>query len=275
MVLRPRTGRYKVGKGDCLWKIAKAQYGDASLWREISKSNGLRNPGLILIGQTLTLPVVNTTTKAVSASPLPVPPSDASSIARPVAYPAFSCELEKLPAISFPSGAFLLTLELKGNVALQKRGIIEDFEVSKSGISKTFETETALRGLMSNTTVSIGPPNVLSMTCNLSAGISGGFKSSIGVSDPRTGEITFNCEGKEVKGECGPFQFKGVVGFEAKLKRKDGEPKRHSQEVLVRNACLLTAGAIFIVLANVVSLGSTVPADTVPYGMAMTLLGGT
>lgn len=50
---------YTVVKGDCLWSIAKAHYGDASRWSDIYTSNKTvigSNPNLIYSGQELLLP---------------------------------------------------------------------------------------------------------------------------------------------------------------------------------------------------------------------------
>lgn len=50
---------YTVVKGDCLWNIAKAHYGDASRWTEIYQANVTvigSNPNLIYPGQELLLP---------------------------------------------------------------------------------------------------------------------------------------------------------------------------------------------------------------------------
>lgn len=49
---------YKVVKGDCLWNIAKAHYGDGSKWVQIYQANAniISNPNLIYVGQTLVLP---------------------------------------------------------------------------------------------------------------------------------------------------------------------------------------------------------------------------
>lgn len=50
---------YVVVKGDCLWNIAKAHYGDASRWTEIYAANKVvvgSNPNLIYPGQELLLP---------------------------------------------------------------------------------------------------------------------------------------------------------------------------------------------------------------------------
>jgi LysM domain len=59
MVLRPRVREYRVVRGDCLWKIAEAQYGNPTVWPEISRENDLPNPDLILVGMLLRLPLVH------------------------------------------------------------------------------------------------------------------------------------------------------------------------------------------------------------------------
>jgi hypothetical protein len=51
--------KYKVVKGDCLWKIAKRQYGDASQWPKIYNANKKvigKNPNRIYPGQVLVIP---------------------------------------------------------------------------------------------------------------------------------------------------------------------------------------------------------------------------
>jgi len=48
--------KYTVVKGDSLWKIAEATYGDGELWTRIAGANPLRNPNIIAIGAELDLP---------------------------------------------------------------------------------------------------------------------------------------------------------------------------------------------------------------------------
>ncbi len=47
---------YTVVAGDCLWDLANRFYGRPLEWKRISDANGLKNPGLILIGQRLRIP---------------------------------------------------------------------------------------------------------------------------------------------------------------------------------------------------------------------------
>ncbi len=53
---------YTVAKGDSLWKIAKAHYGNGNQWRKIYEANRATigdNPDIIHPGQTLTIPDVD------------------------------------------------------------------------------------------------------------------------------------------------------------------------------------------------------------------------
>lgn len=55
----PVPASYTVKSGDCLWNIAKKEYGDGSRWREIYEANkGVlgTNPNLIYPGQVITIP---------------------------------------------------------------------------------------------------------------------------------------------------------------------------------------------------------------------------
>ncbi|HCR92384.1 hypothetical protein A2875_00085 [Candidatus Gottesmanbacteria bacterium RIFCSPHIGHO2_01_FULL_46_14] len=47
---------YTVVRGDSLWNIAVAQYGDGYKWVEIAKANNLANPNLIHAGNVFVLP---------------------------------------------------------------------------------------------------------------------------------------------------------------------------------------------------------------------------
>jgi len=54
----PEPVTYAVVKGDTLWKIAKNTYGKGTLWTVIYEANKgiIKNPNMIYIGQTLTIP---------------------------------------------------------------------------------------------------------------------------------------------------------------------------------------------------------------------------
>ncbi|HEV7435087.1 MAG TPA: 5'-nucleotidase C-terminal domain-containing protein [Pseudorhizobium sp.] len=50
----PQT--HVVARGDSLWRISEAVYGDGTMWARIAEQNELRNPHLLEIGQELQLP---------------------------------------------------------------------------------------------------------------------------------------------------------------------------------------------------------------------------
>ena len=49
-------GTYTVKKGDTLWKIAAAHYGDGRKWKQIVDANPGLTPEKLKVGQTITLP---------------------------------------------------------------------------------------------------------------------------------------------------------------------------------------------------------------------------
>jgi len=50
------SSSYTIQKGDTLWKIAEAQYGNGQRWQDIAAANPGINPKKLAVGQTLTLP---------------------------------------------------------------------------------------------------------------------------------------------------------------------------------------------------------------------------
>jgi nucleoid-associated protein YgaU len=46
---------YVVKKGDSLWKIAERELGSGYKWVELAKTNNLKNVGVLIVGQKLTL----------------------------------------------------------------------------------------------------------------------------------------------------------------------------------------------------------------------------
>jgi 5'-nucleotidase len=51
-----RGSKYTIKKGDSLWSIAQAKYGDGPKWKAIAKANPKLNPNKILVGSTIVLP---------------------------------------------------------------------------------------------------------------------------------------------------------------------------------------------------------------------------
>ena len=69
--------KWRVVRGDCLWNIAKASYGNPYKWTEIADANGVsRRTALIYPGQLLTLPGITAgSTGGGSATPPPSSPA--------------------------------------------------------------------------------------------------------------------------------------------------------------------------------------------------------
>ena len=52
----PAGGKYTVQKGDTLWKIATASYGDGKQWQKIASANPGLSPSTLKAGQTIMIP---------------------------------------------------------------------------------------------------------------------------------------------------------------------------------------------------------------------------
>lgn len=73
----PREGdRWRVARGDCLWNIARAVYGNGARWPEIAAANGLPTSGnpIIYPGQVFDLPGITGGAPAPAPAPEPAPP---------------------------------------------------------------------------------------------------------------------------------------------------------------------------------------------------------
>lgn len=61
-------GEYLVKRGDNLWAIASSRLGSGYNWVKIAKLNNLANPGVLVIGQKLSLPKVEGVTTVAKAT---------------------------------------------------------------------------------------------------------------------------------------------------------------------------------------------------------------
>lgn len=73
----PREGdKWRVARGDCLWNIARAVYGNGTRWTEIADANGISRSraNLIYPGQVFTLPGITGGSPSPAPAPAPQPP---------------------------------------------------------------------------------------------------------------------------------------------------------------------------------------------------------
>jgi nucleoid-associated protein YgaU len=54
---------YEVKAGDNLWGIAQKEYGDGFMWTKIAQENNLKTPGVLLVGQKISLPKIEVKTE--------------------------------------------------------------------------------------------------------------------------------------------------------------------------------------------------------------------
>ena len=71
----PREGdKWRVARGDCLWNIAKAVYGNGTRWTEIADANGIsRSRPTIYPNQLFTLPGITAGSSSPAPAPTPTP----------------------------------------------------------------------------------------------------------------------------------------------------------------------------------------------------------
>ena len=68
------NNKWRVQRGDCLWKIAASVYHNGNRWREIASANGLPTSGnpIIYPGQLFILPGITPGSQSNSPAPAPV-----------------------------------------------------------------------------------------------------------------------------------------------------------------------------------------------------------
>jgi len=88
--------RYVIARGDTRGEIARRFYGDAAAVQLLSRYNGIRDPNLVAVGQTLEIPSRRELDGPPAAAPVP-PPAPAPAAA-PAASPAVA------PAPPVPNG---------------------------------------------------------------------------------------------------------------------------------------------------------------------------
>jgi len=89
--------RYVIARGDTMGKIAKRFYGDATVFELLCRYNGIRDPNLVAVGQTLEVPS-RRELDGPAPGPPPPPPAPAPAPAPPAPAAAVA------PALAVPNG---------------------------------------------------------------------------------------------------------------------------------------------------------------------------
>lgn len=255
---------YRVERGDSLWAIARARYGNPQMWRTIAEDNSLRYPYVIFVGQRLSLPGRPYYRNGIYSS---FQPHEANTTARSVANPAFTVDLDgKEMRFTYPG--FELTIKLQGSVTMRARGRLDDFEVSISAVSFKYkpEAQTVLGKAISEATIKYGPDNCLELS------ISGGALTF--VANSQTNSLKWICKGQPIKKECGAFEYEGVCGFEAELKRSQNDVLTRDRAIVMQLAT--ESVTIGLRLQKVLGADATRLADRaqIPYGLALIIAAG-
>lgn len=291
--LMPRSATYKVKAGDCLWNIAKEQYGIPTFWEEIAKSNALHSPYRIFAGMTIRLPVIRDTIAptalGTSSSPSHIPPRvtppstftqpapEASKVALRVAFPVFKYELDKLPKVELLilSTGTTVSINLRGELSLKRKGSLDNIELSNKSAEMKYKTESdnAFFRLMKVGDISCSPGSSLELSCMLSITSKVRGKvfatSTFKIVSPSTYRYTY--EPRAVEGEFEVYEIGGTFGFEADVTL---QPKHPASGVSVPEpsqsfTCKLDLIAKFAIVWGICRRVAAGASRTSPVGMAL------
>lgn len=273
----PRTPVYAVETGDCLWDIAEDQYGDPTVWPEIARANLLRIPYWVFVGQKLRLFPVEVgsvqsappTLRGISSTATSAPTTSslslqASRVARLVAFPAFKYSLEKLPKYEVVTPQFRYSLQLKGELTLQRRGVMPGPEISKEGITTELkkEADTELVKLTSGTSVTISPDNkIAEVKCELAiaAKINGHVFATQKVAIIPPSSFRYTYEPREITGEHGFLVFKGTFGYQLDWTKLDQPRSPQPAPAFVPHQTNQPAAAVVLIGVGVVLVAILAP----------------
>ena len=256
----PRQPHYRVQRGDTLSKIALNSYGDADVWPELAKANGLPNGNVILVGMTLKLPhlpakasspavhhVARAVVPPVSSRPAPgfvgpVRPGAAAPaagsplagltqfpVARAVTFPPLKYKLDTLPAVVITTANAVIKVKLSGDIAIQQQGVMAEIEWAQSGaVSQKLKAEYDSKFVKLADQVKVRWDPV-SREAEVSCGFTIATKVNGKEFVSHTYEYTppnrfrYTLKPKEVSGERDGVIFKGTLGYEVEITIRSDE----------------------------------------------------
>ena len=285
----PKFQRYRVKRGDSLWRISEYAYGRGDLWPAISRANHLQRKKVLLIGLELTIPsggqvdpkstspaknhltVLGQQTPPAHTAPKAPPPVPLAnkahdqdrktkggpfSRAKPVLFPQFKYELSGVIS-EFTTPVADYKLSWTGEITLQKEGVITGgLTFTKEGVEVEYKKEAdgVLNGLFSksNAKVENGKAEVsLAIGSVIKSGDQVLATTETSIVPPNG--IKYTAKGREIKGTYEGFEFSGVLGYELEIKIKPQLPTQRPQEHTVRiSHWAKVAGISLVVLAGVI-----------------------
>jgi hypothetical protein len=306
--MKPRTTSYKVKRGDSLWSISTYVYGDPKYWPEIAEANHLAKADLILVGQLLKIADLSSHAKSPThvatghnrhptVTPVLYPNVNPKRLARPLRYPAYKYDLEKVfPAVTVVIPPFEYKIRLKGEITLQSHNTIPNVALTKDGIETKYldlkntemvlkckaETDKELEKFFSEPKIKFDPRKKtleLSYAFGTATKLSGGAFATSKVTLLLNG-FKYTFEVTDVKGDFDAFSFDGTLGYEIEvtqagvppaLKIPDAPPVGDAPSVNW-NEIAWKAAAVGLVLGTIVediiSLGGGAFDDPVSFAAA-------
>lgn len=296
--------RYKVKKGDTLWHIAGHHYGDPTLWPAIAKANHIPDGNLILIGMHLNIPPHPHRHHApVHPHPAPVAPKapagnsfSASATmagfppAVPVAFPAVKFKLDTLPPmIHVDAGLVEYKLKLIGELTVQEANPLAEVEIAHSGtVSEKLKAE--YRSKVSRVA---GQFKVKWDFAALTAEVSCGFTVASKVNGKEFVSHTFDyippnkykytLKPKDVEGTIDKLVYKGTLGYELEITKKDFRRNPSTAMVPVpglnRTVTWVAVGFLVVgvtvlaadIIKDIASAGTLSPTSPVAWTFAMSM----
>lgn len=283
------AGKYRVQRGDSLWRIAERELGNGRRWHEIQAANHLIPGAPLLIGQLLTLPSrrsygavsrpSHATPRPASAGLHPQASShprlettlqdrQAVQLARPVLFPQFKYKFEhtvqRMPA---PMGH--LECKYTGELTVQKQGVITGgLTFTQKGVEAEYKQQTdgVLRDFFNNCSGSVDGKEA---KLTLATGAVMRFGDQVLATTTvefQPDEVKYVYQGREIKFLYRGFEFSGVLGFEMSYHKDEDEPRSPSGAMAhemnwhkVAGGALLL-GAVILIVADIAKDGATLGA---------------
>lgn len=284
--MEPTQSKYLVRRGDTLERIARMQYGTATMWREIARANHLKRDR-ILIGMELKLPrrgvmhqrAEHQVPSSTMGAPPPIPPfsapaphdsqmshgkqhyvGDLSALA--LMFPAV--KVKKSLQISLPQVTALYTVEgeLECEGVFQRKGTMSTIELSDGGVSYSgklsSDYDTAFSKLTAGASLKVDvihPLNGVVFSSALTSGLKYGDKVflSTSVAPKPPNQVVYSMSPREIESETPDKQylFKGNISFKFTVTFREKPSTSEAAQPVTSNAIYWIGGGVLTVVVVV------------------------